>query len=631
MKVRSLRARFVLAGCLLVSSTVAVGAWSAFTFARLGAVVGGTLRESEQTIDLTTTLADALEREDDALLLVLTGEGARARDEWARQRRHFDEAYARLGEVLTSADERAAAAHLGEDAAAYRAAGDALLAAGRAEAGPLYHGRVNPALRRAVADCQRIRELNYRLMQQAGVEAGREARRATGLVALLSLLALLGSTLVAVRLARAILRPVRELTRSVEGIRREDFSQRVSADSVAELRVLAEAFNRMAETLAEYRASSLGELLLAKATLEAALAALPDAVLVLDPDGRLVNSNPLGEEVLRALGGDGAGPVRELPLPPALRRAVDEALQGAAPADGRRDLGRALTVPLGGRPVKLLVRAAPIPNFLPRRRGAVLVLDDVTEFARLDELRSELVAVASHELKTPLTALQMNLLLLAERADGLAPRQRKVLEAAVGGAEELRATIEELMDLTRIEAGQLRLARERVDPAAVIATAARGLLPRFEDAEVALHVVNEAPGAAVRGDAARLRVVFANLLGNALKYTPRGGAVVVRLAWRPHGGDGQPLLEMTVTDTGPGIPAEFRERVFEKFFRVEDHRAEGAEGVRGAGIGLYLCRQIVEAHGGTIHAEPGEGRGTRLVIGLQAEPSEEPAATPTNP
>src|SRR6516225_7750275 len=99
----------------------------------------------------------------------------------------------------------------------------------------------------------------------------------------------------------------------------------------------------------------------------------------------------------------------------------------------------------------MLVTVAPIREFHPRRPGAVLVLADVTDFARLDELRSELVAVASHELKTPLTSLRMNLLLLRERGENLTPRQVEILAAAVGAGEELAGTIDELLDLTRIE------------------------------------------------------------------------------------------------------------------------------------------------------------------------------------
>jgi NtrC-family two-component system sensor histidine kinase KinB len=145
--------------------------------------------------------------------------------------------------------------------------------------------------------------------------------------------------------------------------------------------------------------------------------------------------------------------------------------------------------------------------------------------------------------------------------------------------------------------------------------------PRFESAEVALGVTNDAPHAIVRGDAARLGIVFINLLTNALKYTPRQGDVTIRLASVQNAVDGsRSRLRITVTDTGPGIPPELRERVFEKFYRVEDSRPDGAKGVRGTGIGLYLCREIIEAHGGTISCETGDnGRGTRIAITLHRE------------
>jgi NtrC-family two-component system sensor histidine kinase KinB len=458
-------------------------------------------------------------------------------------------------------------------------------------------------------------------MQQVGVQAAAETRRATGIVAGIALIALGLSTLVMVRLAQTILGPIRELTRSVEAIRRDDFKARVRVDSEDELGQLAQGFNRMAETLGDYRESSLGELLLAKATLEATLAALPDAVIVVDPDGQIVSSNPLAAGVLKSIGGSRATRFADLPLPPAVLKDVNEALRTGHPSAARADLSQALLVPLDGRERKMLVTVVPIPEFLPHRAGAAIVLADVTDFARLDELRSEVVAVASHELKTPLTALQMNLLLLPEKADNLTARQREIVAAAVRGSEELGATIDELLDLTRIEAGQLRLARQRVDLVAVIDRAVHTLGPRYEDARVGLRFLRDVPTAFVQGDAARLGLVFINLLTNALKYTPPGGEVVVRLASGQIAGvPGRARLHVTVTDTGPGVPPELRQRVFEKFFRVEDEHPEGPKGVRGMGIGLYLCREIVEAHGGNIRCTAGEHeRGTRIAIELDVD------------
>ena len=579
MKIRRLQTRFLLAGCLLVATTVACGIWSAVMFARLSTVVGKTLQESQETTDLTALLASTLEREDDALLVSVNGEVERAQQELVTQRQHFDNAYARLLRLLQDPEESAAASALRKHVAAYRTAGDALLAMARQpEAGKSYHEQVNPALRQAVGECAKIRELNFRSMQLAGIRARDEANRATVLVGSISAGALLISTIVAVLLARTVLKPIHELSTSVEALRLGDFDRRVHVTSPDELGQLAGGFNRMAEALAEFRRSNLGEVLRAKETLEATLAALPDAVIVMDPDGQIVTTNALARTILQVTGAEHAQRISDLPFPAHGLRALRAALHGERTLETRAELSHAFSVSLDGRQRKFLLIATPIPEFSVGRCGAVAVLYDVTEFARLDELRSELVAVASHELKTPLTTLRMNLLLLGEGAHNLTPRQQEILAAASLGCQELAGTIDELLDLTRIEAGQLRLVQDTVDLYAVIEQAVSALRPRYEDADIMLQVRRECERALVRGDAARLGIVFTNLLTNALTYTPRGGMVSIEVTSRQNTGrDGKQLLQIAVTDTGPGIPTEFRERVFEKFFRVEHHRTNGTK------------------------------------------------------
>jgi NtrC-family two-component system sensor histidine kinase KinB len=624
MRLRHLRTRFLLAGCLLVATTVGCGLWSAFTFARLSAVAGETLRAGQEAVDLSAELAGALEREDDALVLAMAGDTGRAERNLAAERRRGEEAYARL---LVRVGGRApgegqVVAALRAEIDRYRAAASGLVAsAGSPGALERYHRSVNPLLRQAVASCGKVREENFRSMQAAGVRARDEARRATWVVAGVSLAAIVLATLVSVWLAGSVVPPVRELTASVEAVRLGDFDRRVALPSADELGQLAQGFNRMARALADYRRSNLGDLLAAKTTLEATLNALPDAVIVVSPDGTLAALNPRARAVLEVKGVAAARTLRELPLPPEHREAVASALAGRPAVPPPTDFGQALGAVLGGRPHKFLLTALPIPEFAPGRTGAVIVLDDVTEFARLDELRGELIGVASHELKTPLTALRMNLLLLAEQADDLAPRQREMLAAAAQGCEELGGTIDELLDVTRVEAGQLRLDLAPVDFSGVLDQARRGLDPRYEDARVRLHVEAGRGAPLVWGDAARLRTVFVNLLTNALKYSPPGGTVTVRVVPGPDGAaGGRAPLHVSVADAGPGIPAEYRERVFEKFFRVEHHLAADGAGVRGTGIGLYLCREIIKAHGGSIWCEANDGAGTRVCLTLPTSP-----------
>jgi NtrC-family two-component system sensor histidine kinase KinB len=618
-----LQARFLLAGCLLVASAVAGSLWTVASLARLSDAVDETVRHSQAVTDLTAAIHSSLEREDDALLLFLSGEVEQARRDLAVERQRGDMALAQLLDQMKNASpqQQELVAALREQVSQYRAAGDALLGASDRNGGlETYHRLVNPRLRRAVADCDRLREWNFRLMEQAGIIARDEAARSTSQVIGITVLTLALSVMAAVWLARSVLGPVRELTASLEEIRRGNFDRRVPIRSSDELGLLAAGFNRMAEALAEYRRSSLGEVLAAKRTLEATLNALPDAVMVFDPDGNLVAANPPAR---RLLAGSGAGDhlrLSKLPLPAAYRGAIEAALNGTTAPTPRFDFSQTLQVSVGNQTRRFLMTAIPVPQLAHGRCGAVAVFDDVTDFVRLDELRSELIGLASHELNTPLTALRMNLLMLQEGANQLSSRQRELLEIAIAGCEDLGRTVEELLDVSRIEAGQLRLNLAPVDPAAVVALVVRNLRSRFDDAGVRLVIEDHAGPAPphIWGDPARLVNVLSNVLTNALKYSPTGGVVRVRLAAGQNAGtDSERTLQIAVTDQGPGVPPEFRERIFEKFFRVEHHRNPGSKDLRGTGIGLYLCRQIVRAHGGTISCEPGEdGIGTRFVISL---------------
>lgn len=621
MKARRLQTRFVLAGCLLVAATIGSSLWSAFTLVRLSAVVDATLRESQETIDLSAELHSSLEREDDALLLYLGGDTKTARGNLDSERRRGDDSYDKLLYRLKNADaeERKLATELRNQIDQYRVAGDELLRlAGPPSGLEWYHRKVNPILRQVVAGCDKLREANFRSMRETGVRARDEAVRGTRLVTGISAFAVFVGIGVAIWLARSILVPVRELTNSVEDIRQGHFDRRVRHFSTDELGQLATGFNRMAEALSAYHRSNLGELIAAKTTLEATLNALPDAVLVFSPDGSIAALNPPARLVLAGKGAESATRLADIPFSDEHRDAIEASLLGRASISDDLDFARTFNVVLNHQPRRFLLTAIPIPEFTHGKFGVAVVLDDVTEFARLDELRSELIGVASHELKSPLTSLRMNLLMLAEMVAEMPARQQQLVTAAVDGCEELGLTIEELLDVTRIEAGQLRLNLGPVDLSIVLAEVKKSMQTRFDDAEVRLTIDRQMNQTIVQGDKTRLGSVFANVIGNALKYSSAGDDVTVKLVsgQNAHPGAAAPV-QITVTDQGPGIPKEFRERVFEKFFRVEHHLTRSHDGVRGTGIGLYLCREIVKEHGGSITCESGDDEsGTRIAISL---------------
>ncbi|HEY5951417.1 MAG TPA: ATP-binding protein, partial [Kofleriaceae bacterium] len=340
------------------------------------------------------------------------------------------------------------------------------------------------------------------------------------------------------------------------------------------------------------------------------LEALPDAVLVIGSDRKVSSANP---RALEALGPTRDQTLDDLGVAAATRAAVEDVLRSGTAQDATVDLTKAIEVSVAGRQRRLLPRVVPIAG----HRGVVLVLSDVTELARLDDMRLELVAVASHELRTPLTTMRMTLSMLQEHAAAYAQRDRDLVATAMVGVEQLSVLVDEFLDLTRIEAGELRLQWTRVSPRELVERVRRSFTAACEQAEVTLQVqYADALPASIVADHARLAMVVSNLLSNALKYTQAGDRIVVRVSATAD------TATIEVSDSGPGVPAQFRERVFERFFRVE-HASTTALGSAGAGIGLYIARQVIEAHGGTIRCDDSVLGGARFTLTIPIEqPSE---------
>ena len=499
MAIKSLHTRFLLSGCLIVLTTVACSALAAWTLYRMSRGIHEALLDSQRTIEALATLTRALEREDDAVLLAISGRFAAARDELGRQRAEFDHAIERLQPHLTEPSERALAERFARDVAALRQLGDRIVSASTtAGLFDLYHDRVNPTLRQAVATATELREMQFRAMTHAGMEAEGEARWAMWVVAGIAVGALLLSSCIAVVLTRRVVGPVYLLTQAAEALGAGDFTRRVDIRSPDELGRLAAGFNRMAAALAEMQRLNVAQVLEAKGLLEATLEAIPDAVLLCNAQEHVVSANQAARVVLGLLDHDTSIPLGTLPVSPACAQAVREALAGRHPPAPSADLRDAFPLAVHGTPVKLLPVVIPVPHFVEQGHGAVLVLYDVTAFAKLDELRMELIAVASHELKTPLTTLTMTLLMLREEGAALHERQRLMLTSALAAADDLGKTIDELLDLTRVDAGQLRLATERLDLCRLVDEAVRQYGSRFEEAGVRLESQKDIPVPSVR-------------------------------------------------------------------------------------------------------------------------------------
>jgi signal transduction histidine kinase len=223
------------------------------------------------------------------------------------------------------------------------------------------------------------------------------------------------------------------------------------------------------------------------------------------------------------------------------------------------------------------------------------------ELAEVDRVRRDLVANASHELRTPLGALRAT---LENLVDGVEEADPQTLAAALRQVERLGSLVEQLLDLSKLESGAVPLERERVAARPLLEEVVGEWRQQAEARRLRLSVVVQPDSLAVDADHQRLQQVLRNLVGNAVRHSPDGGAVVVRAT------DGR-TVSFEVVDEGPGIAPGDRDRVFERFYRADAARSGG-----GAGLGLAIARWIVELHGGAIRAEDAEPRGCRMVVEL---------------
>jgi signal transduction histidine kinase len=228
------------------------------------------------------------------------------------------------------------------------------------------------------------------------------------------------------------------------------------------------------------------------------------------------------------------------------------------------------------------------------------------KLVEIDNLKDEFVSSVSHELRTPLTSISGYVEVLLEGESD--PDRRGYLSIVDRNAQRLLGLVSDLLFAARLQDGRLDLDREDVDFAEVVAHSVESARPRAETNEVEL-TMHESRIPHVRGEADRLAQLLDNLVSNAIKFTPPGGTVDVRLT------SGDAYVRLEVSDTGLGIPENEREKLFERFFRSQTALERQ---IQGTGLGLYISKAIVEAHGGRIGVQSAEGQGTTFVVELPA-------------
>jgi two-component system, OmpR family, sensor histidine kinase VicK len=419
---------------------------------------------------------------------------------------------------------------------------------------------------------------------------------------LIGALVALGGVVAAVVLAQSLSRPLARLTASAERISAGDYAQPTGVRGSDEIGALAGAFDTMRTQVARTTTALRDE----RDVLDAVLDSTGDGIIMTDATGRLLVANRRWSE---QIGGAGLGAAAAL-----APTGGAEASFGAAARGWLADADR--------------VTSGDFERFEPYRRyrcytapvryregiaGRIFVLRDVTRESEAERMRTALISTVSHELRSPLTAIKGYTDSLLDAGPWDEESEREFLQIIAVSAEKLSGLVDNLLDAAKMEAGVLRLDREPVRVERIVwqvASHKRALAPNHP---ITVDIAPDLPLA--DADPVRVEQVVTNLVENAIKYSPEGGPITVRVT----GGN---ALTVSVSDRGVGITPEHAEKLFERFYRVDSSLARSTKGV---GLGLYICKSLVEAHGGRIWVESVPGRGSTFAFTLPALAGAEPA------
>ena len=401
------------------------------------------------------------------------------------------------------------------------------------------------------------------------------------------------SLLLSFLLSKTMITPIERLTNAAERVADGDFSRKIEVFSRDEIGILTSTFNDMANQLKDTLDAVENE----RSKLSALFLYMTDGVVAFGRDGRLIHSNPAAERMLQT------GLNEDTTYEPLFGEiaALFEVL--SAPAGGYVTGEREVR----GRNLALLL--APFSS--ENQGGVLVVIRDVTEQHKVEEQRKEFVANVSHELRTPLTNIRSYAVTLSENAGELPPEmERNFLEVILNESDRMTHIVQDLLTLSRFDSGHSELKLSRFSFGTVVRDLYNAVLLEAQRHrhEIMLDLPDGLPE--ILADRERVVQVMMNIVSNAIKYTPDGGRIAISA------GRTGPKVWMEVADNGIGIPAGDRDRIFERFYRVDKARSRQSG---GTGLGLSIAKEIMDRHEGFLGLVDKDGPGTTVRLELNVE------------
>lgn len=466
-----------------------------------------------------------------------------------------------------------------------------------------------PGYKKVKQSCYELLRLNEKAMLRKNDEVKNISRDTEIYMLAITAVSLFLVLVIILKAPGTIIQPIHELTKKVGAISEKKYSERIEVKSENEVGMLALSFNKMAEKLSEYEKSNVEKLIAEKKRAEAIVENMRDAIIVLDENNNLILMNNVGSELLglsgkEVIGKSAASIADSNNLFKNIFEEKDK-LKETFSGESKNYLG----IIHKDKEEFYLKDYTDVLDANGYRIGVIIVLKNVTGFKELDEIKSGFVATVSHELKTPLAAINMSLRLLNDSRIGeLNAEQKKLTEEMKNEIRRLLKMVNELLNLSKIESGGEAFNYQIISVDELIDASVTPMLMQFEQNKVEFNLNIDKNLPKLKIDVNKIAWVIINLLNNAVRYTKTEGKITLSVSRENE------FIKFSLKDNGIGIKPENIGRIFQKFVQINKSNMENQ--FKGVGLGLAIAKEFIEAHKGTIKVISEYNKGSEFIFYL---------------
>ena len=456
-----------------------------------------------------------------------------------------------------------------------------------------------------------LMDLNMQAIQRKSEVAKETADKAVFWIALSGTMCFLIAFILLVNLPSNIANPIKQLSESIKQIASKNYSERVHLESHSEFGQLAKSFNTMAEKLEEYNNSNLAKLMMEKKRIETLINNMHDPVIGLDENLKVIFAN---EEAMKIIGSTQTEIIgynaQELAVTNDLVRMLIQDLKMLE--SGNESKPKPIKIYANNKEgyfekETLHISITPTGEQLTQLIGHVIILRNITEYKELDFAKTNFIATVSHEFKTPISSIKMSVQLLENKQIGpLNMEQTNLLNSIKEDANRLLKFTGELLNMTQVESGNIQLTILPSDPKEILLFAIQATQTQADQKQIKFEINCPDNIPKVQADPEKTTWVLTNLISNAIRYSYENSVIYLTVKQRDN------KVEISVRDTGQGIAPQYKNKIFDRYFKVPGTKIEGT------GLGLAISKEFIDAQGGNIKVESEYGLGSTFTISLNS-------------